>query len=108
MTHEEWEAICNRCGKCCYEKVDLGGGVIHYTDEPCEYLDTKTKLCKVYDRRHELVADCLSLTEQLARTLHWLPEDCAYVKYFRHIDTLEAVRAVERRKGRKSRSRRKR
>ncbi len=71
LTREQWEAICRRCAKCCYEKVDLGGGIIRYTDEPCEHLDTKTKLCKVYENRHEAEPDCISLTEHLVRFLHW-------------------------------------
>ncbi len=96
MDHEEWESICTKCGKCCYEKLDLGAGLIRYTSEPCDHLDTETGLCKVYDVRHEVQPDCIRLTEELVRTLHWLPEDCAYVEYMRHKDTLEAVRRAER------------
>jgi len=95
IDRKQWESICRRCGKCCYEKVDLGGGVIRYTDEACEHLDTETGLCKVYDTRHQVEPDCISLTEVLVRTLHWLPEDCAYLEYVNHIDTIEAVRAAE-------------
>ena len=97
---DHWEEICNRCGRCCYEKVDLGGGIIRYTDEPCEHLDTETNLCKVYDRRHEAQPDCISLTAALVRCIHWLPEDCAYVEYVRHQDTLAAVRVAEKAKRR--------
>jgi uncharacterized protein len=95
MKREEWEAICNRCGKCCYEKVDLGGGIIRYLDEPCKHLDTATNLCKVYRNRHVAEPDCISLTEDLVRSLGWLPEECAYLAYVRHQDTLAAVRGVE-------------
>ncbi len=106
MDHEEWEGICRKCGKCCYEKIDLGGGEIHYTDEPCEHLDTETKLCKVYDRRHEVEPECISLTEHLVRTLNWLPEDCAYVEYVRRQDTLAAVKVAEKNRQRKRRFKR--
>jgi len=100
MTQDEWEAICKKCGKCCYEKVDLGAGEIRYTDEPCQHLDVETHECQVYHKRHEVEPDCISLTEHLVRTLNWLPEDCAYVAYIRHIDTLAEVRkAAERKKG---------
>jgi uncharacterized cysteine cluster protein YcgN (CxxCxxCC family) len=95
---EEWEAVCKKCGRCCYEKVDVGGGRVRYLDEPCEYLDTETNLCKVYDRRHEVVPDCISLTEELVRALSWLPEECAYREYVRHKDTLAAVRAAAEKK----------
>jgi uncharacterized cysteine cluster protein YcgN (CxxCxxCC family) len=104
MTRNEWEAICRKCGKCCYEKVDLGAGLIRYTDEPCEHLDTKTNLCKVYDQRHEVEPDCLELTEHLVRTLHWMPEECAYVLHFKHKDTLEAVRVAAQKKHKNRRS----
>jgi uncharacterized cysteine cluster protein YcgN (CxxCxxCC family) len=42
------------------------------------------------------------------RTLHWLPEECAYLEYVNHIDTLEAVRVAgnARKKGRGLRRRR--
>jgi len=100
MTREEWEAICDKCGKCCYEKVDLGCGEIRYTDEPCEHLDTKTGLCRIYDNRHELEPDCISLTEELVRALHWLPEECAYVRFIRFQDTVAAVRETERKRQR--------
>ncbi len=108
MSPEEWESICNRCGKCCYEKVDLGGGIIRYTDEPCVHLDTETNLCKVYENRHEAEPDCISLTEHLVRTLGWLPEDCAYLDYVRRMDTLSAVREVSGRKKRNRKAKRRR
>jgi hypothetical protein len=108
MSPEEWESICNKCGKCCYEKVDLGGGIIRYTDEPCIHLDTETNLCKVYGNRHEAEPDCISLTEHLVRTLTWLPEDCAYLKHIGHVDTLVTVREVDRRKKRIKQAKRRR
>jgi uncharacterized protein len=91
MQREEWEKICRKCGKCCYEKVDLGGGLVKYLDEPCVHLDTEKKVCKVYENRGEAEPDCITLTEELVRYFHWLPEDCAYVEYVRHKDTLAAV-----------------
>ena len=108
MTQEEWEALCNRCGKCCYEKIDLGAGEICYTDEPCEHLDTETNLCTVYERRHEVEPDCMSLTEHLVRTLSWLPPDCAYVEFIRQKDTLAAVRGADKRRRKSRRSKRRR
>ncbi len=91
-SNNEWESICRRCGKCCYEKVDLGGGEIIYTNEPCIHLDTKTNLCKVYNNRQVEEPHCIELTENLVRTLNWLPPDCAYVEYVRRQDTLLAVK----------------
>jgi uncharacterized cysteine cluster protein YcgN (CxxCxxCC family) len=108
FTREQWEAICRKCSRCCYEKVDLGGGVIRYTDEPCEHLDTETKLCKVYDRRHEVEPDCISLTPHLVRFLHWMPTECAYVEKIRHEDAIAEIRQADkkRKKIRKGKRRR--
>jgi uncharacterized cysteine cluster protein YcgN (CxxCxxCC family) len=92
---EHWDAICKKCGKCCYEKLDLGGGLIQYLDEPCVYLDTETNLCKIYRTRQEIEPDCISLTETIVRNIHWLPEDCAYVSYVRRKDILNATKTKE-------------
>jgi uncharacterized cysteine cluster protein YcgN (CxxCxxCC family) len=108
MNDRDWESICKRCGKCCYEKVDLGGGVIRYTDEPCVHLDEETNLCRVYENRHEAEPDCISLTEHLVRTLNWLPEDCAYLEYVRRLDALAVVRQAEKQKKRRRRAKRRR
>jgi uncharacterized protein len=105
MNGQDWEDICKKCGTCCYEKVDLGGGIIRYTDEPCEHLDTETKLCKVYGDRHEKVPDCISLTEDIVRVLHWLPPDCAYVEHIRFKDTLAAVKNIDNKQKKRSKRR---
>ena len=74
----DWEAICERCGRCCYEKYDYRGKVF-YSKTPCQHLDTSTRLCRIYERRLELRADCAQLTPDLVRS-GILPEDCPYVK----------------------------
>lgn len=105
---KQWETICKKCGKCCYEKLDLGGGVIRYTDEPCTHLDTATKLCKVYENRSEIEPDCIQLTEAVVRELTWMPEGCAYVEYVEMKDTLAAVRDVRKPNRRKQSEKRRR
>ena len=74
----EWEKICERCGRCCYEKYDYRGH-IYYAGKPCQYLDTETNLCRIYHQRTELHPDCVRLTPQLVLA-GILPEDCPYVK----------------------------
>lgn len=108
MNSKEWESICKRCGKCCYEKVDLGAGEIIYTKEPCVHLDTTTNLCKVYDNRQIEEPDCIELTEKLVRILNWLPPDCAYVEHVRRQDTLLAVQMADEKARKKKNSRRRR
>ncbi|MHC4884282.1 MAG: CxxCxxCC domain-containing protein [Planctomycetota bacterium] len=73
---EEHEARCERCGRCCYEKIVVGDEVI-LTPIPCKHLDPVTRLCRVYDRRHELQLRCLSVEDGIrARAF---PANCPYV-----------------------------
>jgi len=74
----EWENICERCGRCCYEKFDYRGKIF-YSRKPCPYLDTESKLCKIYHQRSKVHPDCVHLTPELVRA-GILPDDCPYVK----------------------------
>ena len=79
--HGPHEAKCLRCGRCCYAKlvVELADGDrIVYTDIPCGYLDVGTKLCTVYEGRHELNPDCLGVEAGVKRGV--FPADCPYVR----------------------------
>ena len=76
---EVWEGICERCGRCCYEKYDYRGK-IYYTDTPCQYLDTTTNLCRIYRQRSKLHPECAQLTPELVKA-GILPSDCPYVKF---------------------------
>ena len=70
------EGLCNNCGKCCYKKIIVGRAVF-ITPFPCEFLDTNTNLCTIYDKRHELNPHCLSVEEGMKVSA--FPEDCPYV-----------------------------
>jgi uncharacterized cysteine cluster protein YcgN (CxxCxxCC family) len=86
---EKWEAICNRCGKCCFDKlVDEDDNLISIS--PCIYLDDETGLCTVYENRFEVEAECLKLTPENILEFDWLPDDCAYIKFFRLREKKEA------------------
>jgi len=76
-----FEERCRRCGRCCVAKVIIGGEV-HFTPFFCRHLDLKTQLCAIYDRRHELNPDCLSVEEGLL--LGVFPADCPYVAGYPH------------------------
>lgn len=79
MTQQEWESLCDGCGKCCLIKLeDEDTGRIHYTDVACKLLDCDTCRCKDYPNRTKHVPDCVILTPQGAKDLHWLPSTCAY------------------------------
>ncbi len=71
------EDKCLRCARCCYAKVILDGEV-YYTDIPCEFLDVKTNLCRIYEDRFEKNPECLSIEE--GTRLGVFPADCPYVR----------------------------
>jgi uncharacterized cysteine cluster protein YcgN (CxxCxxCC family) len=79
MTGAEWESLCDGCARCCMVKLeDEDTGEVHYTDLVCDLLDLDTCRCTRYPERHELVPDCIEFDADLAETLSWLPETCAY------------------------------
>jgi uncharacterized protein len=79
MTVEEWESLCDGCGRCCLIKLeDEDTGEIVHTRVACQLLNLRTCRCKAYAERFAKVPDCVSLTVEEARTLEWLPETCAY------------------------------
>ncbi len=79
MTHAEWEALCDGCGRCCVHKLeDVDSGEIAYTDVICFLFDSDSGRCGDYANRSRRVPDCLRLTPQLVRSLPWLPRSCAY------------------------------
>ena len=80
LTREEWEALCDGCGKCCLNKLeDEDTGQVELTCVACRLFDDATALCSRYATRHEHVPECIVLTaEDLPRHLYWLPLTCAY------------------------------
>lgn len=79
LTPEEWESLCDGCGKCCLNKLeDEDSGEIAWTDVACTLLDDATCRCANYTRRTEIVPDCLALDAATVRELTWLPESCGY------------------------------
>jgi uncharacterized cysteine cluster protein YcgN (CxxCxxCC family) len=79
MTRDEWESLCDSCGICCLEKVeDEETGVIKLTPVSCEFLDTVTCRCLVYEDRFHLNRECLELSADKLKQMAWLPNTCAY------------------------------
>lgn len=79
MSPEEWESLCDGCGRCCLAKLeDVDTGEIHYTDIACRLLDTDTCRCTRYPERTDLVPDCVELAADDAEVLGWMPLTCAY------------------------------
>lgn len=75
---DEWEALCERCARCCYEKLDFNGRIF-YTRKPCDQLDLETGLCCVYNQRDAVRPDCQRLTPDVV-SAGILPADCPYAR----------------------------
>ena len=79
LTGEEWEALCDGCGKCCLHKAeDADTGRIYFTNICCKLLDKEQGRCTNYAARHNFVPDCVRLTPALLDEIPWLPKSCAY------------------------------
>jgi uncharacterized cysteine cluster protein YcgN (CxxCxxCC family) len=79
MTTEQWESLCDGCGRCCLIKLeDQDTGEVCLTRLACRLLDLNTCQCRHYADRQTHVHDCVSITPEKARTLSWLPGTCAY------------------------------
>ena len=79
MTPQEWESLCDGCGKCCLAKLeDDDNGDIYWTSVGCRLLDGHSCRCRDYDNRFASVPDCVRLTPEKVRTIPWLPRTCAY------------------------------
>jgi uncharacterized cysteine cluster protein YcgN (CxxCxxCC family) len=79
MSAEEWEQLCDGCGKCCLSKLeDEDSGEIYWTTVACRLLDGESCRCSDYPNRKRLVPDCVQLTPLGVANFDWLPSTCAY------------------------------
>lgn len=79
MTTEEWESLCDGCGRCCLHKLrDEETQALSFTNVACRLLDTATCRCSDYENRFAKVPDCIQLTPAILREIDWLPPSCAY------------------------------
>ncbi len=79
MSSQEWELLCDGCGRCCLHKLqDEDSGEIYSTRVACQLLDLKTCRCTNYAQRTEFVPDCLQLQAASFTEYDWLPTTCAY------------------------------
>ncbi len=78
LSPDEWEALCDGCGRCCLEKLEnRKTGKVYFTVVACRMLDLTTCRCRSYATRTRKMPDCLQLThENIYRK--WLPPTCAY------------------------------
>ena len=81
MSVDEWEALCDGCGKCCLNKIeDEDSGEVFLTRVACRLFDSDTCRCSQYSIRHQFVPECISLTpDSIPKHAYWLPKTCAYL-----------------------------
>ncbi|WP_417259460.1 YcgN family cysteine cluster protein [Celeribacter sp.] len=80
MNAEEWEALCDGCGKCCLNKIeDADTGEVFLTRVACRLLDDQTCQCGQYEIRKRIVPECIVLKpETIDKHAYWMPQTCAY------------------------------
>lgn len=78
MTPNEWESLCDGCGKCCLTKVAYEDGSVKACRIGCKLLDLKTARCRDYPNRQRLVKNCYLVTPDNIDDPGFLPDTCAY------------------------------
>ncbi|GAA4220091.1 hypothetical protein GGQ68_000638 [Sagittula marina] len=80
LSKDEWEALCDGCGKCCMNKLeDEDTGEVALTRIACRLFDNESCRCAQYPIRHQFVPECIVLSpSNMAKNLYWMPETCAY------------------------------
>jgi len=80
MTREEWESLCDGCGKCCMITLvdDDEPDMIAETSVHCQQFDPSCRRCRNYEQRTLLVPGCVTLTPKNVSNLGFMPPTCAY------------------------------
>ena len=79
MSLEQWEALCDGCGKCCLIKLeDEDDGLVYFTDVACALLDLASCRCFDYPNRTKRVPACIRLSPEHLDDLWMMPPSCAY------------------------------
>ncbi|WP_394694183.1 YcgN family cysteine cluster protein [Hyphobacterium sp.] len=78
MTPEEWESLCDGCGKCCLVQLEDEEGDRVLTSLSCKLYDGASGKCRDYGNRSVRVPDCVRLTPDNVGQLAWMPKTCAY------------------------------
>lgn len=95
MSTEEWESLCDGCAKCCLHKFIDDENTdettelmptdhikenehMLYSSIACYLLNEKTCQCSQYDKRTELVPDCVKLTQDNLDDVFFMPPSCTY------------------------------
>lgn len=80
MSRDEWESICDHCGKCCLMKLqdEDEAQSVYFTDIVCDLFNLNDGSCTDYWNREVLVPTCIRLTQDNLDQIEWLPPSCSY------------------------------
>lgn len=79
MTTEQWESLCDGCGRCCLHKLRYEETEeLAFTRVACRLLDHHSCRCTNYANRQRIVPDCVALQPEDLSRIDWLPPSCAY------------------------------
>ncbi len=79
LSAEQWEALCDGCGKCCLHKLqDEDDDTVYTTQVACALLNCATARCSDYVQRFARVSECTRITLDTVPSYTWLPATCAY------------------------------
>jgi len=79
MSREQWESLCDGCGKCCLHKIEnIDTGQVYVCNVACKLLNLDTCRCSDYAHRQQRVPDCTVLSPARVDEFKWLPSTCAY------------------------------
>ncbi len=88
MSRDEWESLCDHCGKCCLLKLqdedseNDAAESVYYTDVVCDLFDKQDGHCTDYWNRETRVPTCIKLTQENLDDIEWLPPSCSYRRIF--------------------------
>lgn len=83
LDEAQWEALCDRCGKCCLVSLqDEDSGEIYHTNIACRHYDIASGKCVVYAERLQVRPECIKLNKDNISKISWLPKTCAYRALF--------------------------
>ena len=77
MSTEQWENLCDGCGRCCLVKI-YHRGEITPCRVSCSNMDLSTGSCRDYANRTEIVPNCHNVTLDKIDDPGFLPSTCAY------------------------------
>lgn len=79
LSEQEWEALCDNCGRCCLIKLeDDQTNEVFYTNMICRLYDIEQGQCGDYLNRKEKVPGCVVIRQFGDEIYSQLPETCAY------------------------------